>query len=313
MENTVNWYFSSENLNRANDRVLELTEQLDLPKVYKKELDKTHTSSDGQKFSISVDSLNANYSYKYFGQGKGVSVYSFIDESHRLFYSTVINVSEREAAYVIDGLMYNDVVQSDIHSTDTHGYSEMFFGVTHLLGISFAPRIKDVKDQRLYSFESRSKLKELGYQILPDGRVNTKIIRDNWDDFLRFVTTIKLKETPASQLFFRLSSYSRQHPLYRASKEFGKIPKTLFLLRCIDDVILVLRKKQPGIGEGAGVDLASEYGLFTVCSAWDGHCESTGNLSVHSGTRATFQQKKAPSMPRKKENKVYYAFVRTDL
>lgn len=69
--------------------------------------------------------------------------------------------------------------------------------------------------------------------------------------------------------------------------------------------------KQPGIGEGAGVDLASEYGLFTVCSAWDGHCESTSNLSVHSGTSATFQQKKAPSMP-KLENKVYYAFVRTD-
>lgn len=238
LENTVNWYFSSENLNRANDRVLELIEQLDLPKLYKKELNKTHTSSDGQKFSISVDSLNANYSYKYFGQSKGVSVYSFIDESHRLFYSTVINVSEQEAAYVIDGLMYNDVVQSDIHSTDTHGYSEMVFGVTHLLGISFAPRIKDVKNQRLYSFGSRSKLKELGYQILPDGRVNTKIIRDNWDEFLRFVTTIKLKETPASQLFRRLSSYSRQHPLYRASKEFGKIPKTLFLLRCIDDVIL---------------------------------------------------------------------------
>ena len=68
---------------------------------------------------------------------------------------------------------------------------------------------------------------------------------------------------------------------------------------------------QPGIGEGAGVDLASEYGLFTVCSAWDGHCESTGNLSVHSGTRATFQQKPAPPMP-KLENKVYYTFVRTD-
>jgi hypothetical protein len=57
LENTVNWYFSAGNLDRANDRILELTEQLDLPKLYKRELDKTHTSSDGQKFSISVDSL----------------------------------------------------------------------------------------------------------------------------------------------------------------------------------------------------------------------------------------------------------------
>ena len=151
---------------------------------------------------------------------------------------TVINVSEREAAYVIDGLMHNDVIESDIHSTDTHGYSEMIFGVTHLLGISFAPRIKDIKDQKLYSFESKSKLTELGYQLFPDGKINNRIIINNWDDILRFVTTIKLKETEASQLFRRLSSYSRQHPLYQALKEFGKIPKSLFLLQCIDDVIL---------------------------------------------------------------------------
>lgn len=238
LENTVNWYFSIDNLNRANDRILELVEQLQLPSLFKKEKDITHTSSDGQKFNISVDSLNANYSYKYFGKGKGVSVYAFIDESHRLFYSTVISSSEREAAYVIDGLMYNDVVQSDIHSTDTHGYSEMIFGVTHLLGISYAPRIKNFKEQRLYSFEKTSELKALNYAIMPDGRIDTKIIRENWDNILRFITTIKLKETTASQLFRRLSSYSRQHPLYRALKEFGKIIKTIFLLKYIDDVEL---------------------------------------------------------------------------
>jgi hypothetical protein len=38
---------------------------------------------------IVVPSLNANYSFKYFGQGKGVSAYSFIDERHFLFHSTV--------------------------------------------------------------------------------------------------------------------------------------------------------------------------------------------------------------------------------
>jgi TnpA family transposase len=134
--------------------------------------------------------------------------------------------------------MHNDVVQSDIHSTDTHGYSEIIFGVTHLLGISFAPRIKNFKDQRLYSFEKPFELKALGCRILPNKRINTKIIRENWDNILRFMVTIKLKETTASQLFRRLSSYSRQHPLYRALKEFGKIIKTLFLLKYIDDVEL---------------------------------------------------------------------------
>ena len=71
--------------------------------LYRQNPLETHTASDGTRFRIRVDSLNASYSYKYFGKDKGVSVYSFIDESHRLFYSTVINASEREAAYVIDG------------------------------------------------------------------------------------------------------------------------------------------------------------------------------------------------------------------
>lgn len=238
LTNIINWYFSIDNLNQANDKILEFTDRLEIPRLFRNSSKITHTSSDGQKYNIAVESLNANYSFKYFGKGKGVTVYSFIDESHRLFYSTVINSSEKEAAYVIDGLMYNDVVQSDIHSTDTHGYSEIIFAVSHLLGFSFAPRIKNFKKQKLYSFQKKSELKNLGYKILPDKKINTEVIEKNWDDILRFIATIKLKHTTASQLLLRLSSYSKQHPLYQALKAFGRIIKTIFLLTYIDDLKL---------------------------------------------------------------------------
>jgi len=72
---------------------------------------------------------------------KGVSVVTFIDMRDLMWYSTVISSAEREAAYVIDGLMHNDVIKSDLHSTDTHGYSEFIFGSTHLLSFEFAPLI----------------------------------------------------------------------------------------------------------------------------------------------------------------------------
>ena len=48
--------------------------------------------------------------------------------------------------------------------------------------------------------------------------------------------TIKERKTTATQLLKRLTSYSRQHKLYTALKEFGKIIKTDFLLNFIDDV-----------------------------------------------------------------------------
>jgi len=236
LENAINWYFSDENVKDANDRVIRITDQLELPNVYRKDKKVLRTSSDGQKYSVAVDSIHANYSFKYFGKGKGVTVYSFIDERNLLFHSTVISSSEREAAYVIDGLMHNDVIKSDIHSTDTHGYSKILSGAVHLLGFSFAPRIKKLKDLELYSFQKKRLYAQEGYKILPDKYINTKLIEDNWDEILRFIATIKLRETTASQLFRRLNSYSKQHPLYEALEEFGKITRTIFILRYIDDV-----------------------------------------------------------------------------
>ena len=49
------------------------------------------------------------------------------------------------------------------------------------------------------------------------------------------MATIILKETPASQLFERLNSYSHQHPLFKALREFGQIIETMFILRYIDE------------------------------------------------------------------------------
>ncbi|MEA3227878.1 MAG: Tn3 family transposase [Campylobacterota bacterium] len=240
LDTVTTWYLSETNIVEANDKVVAFTDNLEISKLLRDNQNINHTSSDGQKFNIksSIDSTNAGYSFKYFGTAKGVSVYTFIDESHKLFYSTVINVNERESGYVIDGLMHNDVVKSDIHSTDTHGFSEVIFAISHLLGFSFAPRIKNFKDQQLYGTDTPKAYHTKGYKLLPKRKINFKIIKENWDDILRFVLTIKTRKTTASQLLKRLTSYSKHHKLYAAIKEFGKIIKTDFLLTYIDDVEL---------------------------------------------------------------------------
>jgi Tn3 transposase DDE domain len=51
---------------------------LDLPEIYRRRSGQTHTASDGQKFEVTTDSLEANRSYKYFGKGQGVSAYTFV-------------------------------------------------------------------------------------------------------------------------------------------------------------------------------------------------------------------------------------------
>ena len=237
LDHTVNWRFSLENIRAANDAVVKAMDAMELPNLYRQTQDQLHTASDGQKFEVRGDSLHASRSFKYFGQGQGVSAYTFVDERNFLWHSLMISAADRESAYVIDGLMHNDVVKSDIHSTDTHGYTEAIFGLTHMLGFSFAPRIKGVGKQTLYAFKPRNQNAE-AWAIPPDKTVNEAVILENWDDFLRLVATIKLKENTASDIFRRLNSYSRQHALYQTMKAFGQIIKTLFVLRYVDDLTL---------------------------------------------------------------------------
>ena len=113
-----------------------------------------------------------------------------------------------------------------------------FMETVHLLGFSYAPRIKNLKKQNLYIFKARKNTDQSDWKITPDKYINEKIIIDNWGDILRLITTIKLKETTASDIFRRLNSYSRQHPLYQALKAFGQIIKSLFILRYLDELEL---------------------------------------------------------------------------
>lgn len=238
LKNTVNWCFSLKNLQQANDVLIAALSRLALSDVFIHQPGQLHTSSDGRKVGVAVDSLHANYSFKYFGKDKGVALYTFLDERHALFYSTVISASEREAAYVIDGLMHHEVIKSDIHSTDTHGYTESIFAAAHLIDMAFAPRIKGIHRQKLYSFSSKGTHSRRGDVVLPSRTIDHKLILRHWDDILRFMATIKLRHSSASQLFKRLSSYSADHPLYKALKEFGRLIKTQFILTYYDDVEL---------------------------------------------------------------------------
>ena len=133
LERTINWYFSRDNISEANDKILALMDRLPLPQLYRRHGEQLHTSSDGQKVRVGVEALNAKFIFKYLDRGKAVSAYTFTDERHFLFHGTVISAPEKEAPYVIDGLQHNEVVKSDIHSTDTGGYIELLFGVMHLL------------------------------------------------------------------------------------------------------------------------------------------------------------------------------------
>lgn len=235
LEAIINNYMTVNNLQKANDTIIDLMSKMSIHKLYKKQSSITHTSSDGQKFDLLYDSIHANYSYKYFGKDKGITLYSFISDAHQVFHGLAFSASDREAWYVLNGLMHNQVVESDIHSTDTHGSTDIVFALCYLLGIDFQPRIKEFHLLKLHGTKDLSIENQQDYIINSGATINTKIIEEQWDNILRLVVSMKLKYTVPSQILKRLSSYALQNPLYQALKELGKLVRTIFLLRYMDD------------------------------------------------------------------------------
>lgn len=235
LETTALQYFSVESVIQANDKLLAFSNGLPLTEHFKQHVGFTHTSSDGQKFDVSVESLASSPSFKYFGNGRGITLYSFLDESGQLFYSTAFSAAEPESHYVLDGLTHNEVILPDAHSTDTHGFSEPVFAVTGLLGIEFRPRFARFHHQQLYAINEPRTYREQGYKICPDFKINLEHLENHWDDILRLVCTIKLGYAKSSTLFRRLNSYSKQHPIYKALKDLGRLYKTAYIYQYMDD------------------------------------------------------------------------------
>jgi TnpA family transposase len=238
LQNTSDWYLSLQALKDANDAIIKVKNALDLPEIHRNNPNELHTASDGQKILNKKNSLNAAFSYKYPGFDKASVANTAVDERFAMFYATVIVASAREAVSMVDMHLNNPVIKSTIHSTDTHGSTEVVFGMMHLLGVFFAPRIKDLGSQQMYGFKSKKEYTELDYKLVPDHTINTALIEKHWDDILRVMVSMKLGKTTAEQVLKRLNSYSQQNPLQRAMKEFGKIIKSSFILKYYDDLAL---------------------------------------------------------------------------
>lgn len=245
LETVATHYFSPGMTLKANDLILAQSNSLPIIDLFRQQKGFIHTGSDGQKYDVSVPSLRASASFKYFGNSKGITVYSHLDEAGQLIFSTVFSASEKEAHHLLDCLTYNEVITPDAHSTDSHGFTEAVAAITGLLGIDFRPRLAGLHKRQLYCFDAVSNFKEQGYKIRPDAKIDQAHLMDQWDEILRMTATIKLGYHKASTLFKRLNSYARKHPLYKALTDLGRIYRTIYTLRYIDQP--ELRKSVEGV------------------------------------------------------------------
>src|SRR5277367_3440824 len=206
------------------------------------------SSSDGQFFRAGGHGeARADYNAKY-GSEPGVKFYTHVSDRYAPFHTQVIAANASEAAHILDGLLHHECsLEIREHYTDTAGAIEHVFGLCHLTGFRFAPRIRDLADRRLYTADSRAAYSALTPMI--GGTVDFRIIGENWDETLRLAASIKAGTVAPSALMRRLAAYPKQNALAKTLREIGRLERTLFTLDWISDPAL-RRRASAGLNKG---------------------------------------------------------------
>lgn len=226
------WYLRTDTLEAATASVLSY--QLAQPvTVHWGEL--RRSSSDAQRLTVPVASATASWLPRYFGlRHQGLSVYTWTVDRWAQFATRVISSSVREATVVLDGILDNAMeLRPEQHSTDTAGWTDIVFALFDLLGMSFAPRLRDLGDLKLYKLAETTGFAKAG--PLFSAKVDLDLVARHWDGLARIAASLNQGWVTASLLVAKLQAQTRQSAFTKALVEHGRAVRTLFLLRYLPD------------------------------------------------------------------------------
>jgi TnpA family transposase len=221
-----NWYVREETLQPGTDELVNYQYRQPLSHYWG---DGRFSSSDGQRFPVAVRTQNATPLPRYFGYGRGLTFLTWTSNQYSQYGTLVTPPTHREAAYTLDKILDSDAdIEIEEHTTDTDGYTDLIFALFDLLGMQFAPRIKDIGTTRLFHIDPN-----LAYEHINTLTLHTldlQLIERNWEDMLRLAGSLKFRWT-TSLIIRKLQSFPRQHILTQALQEYGRLVKTIFILR----------------------------------------------------------------------------------
>ena len=253
----TNWYLRDETLDAAAGKIINHHHDHWLTRFWGTG---SFSSSDGQRFPVAIKTNTARALPKYFGYGRGLTHYSWTSDQFSQYGTQVIPATVREAPYALDAILDNETdLPIERHTTDTAGYTEIIFALFDLLGLRFEPRIKDLGDQRIYTVSDLSNLKNLlKLDVL---KINLELIERYWDDMIRVAASLKMGWVTASLLIRKYQSAQRQSGLVKALQEYGRLIKSIAILRYVTNEA---HRREIGIqlNKGEAVNYLRQFILF---------------------------------------------------
>jgi TnpA family transposase len=164
-------------------------------------------------------------------------------------HSQLISCSASEVAAMIEGaIRHSTDMAVEGNYVDSHGQTEIGFGITRLLGFDLLPRIKRINHVKLY----RPGPKQPGdYPNIEDAMsrpIQWVQIAEQYDQMIRYATAIRTGTASTEAILRRFMRTNAQHPTYQAMIETGRAQKTVFVARYLRD-----RQLQRSVNDGLNV------------------------------------------------------------
>lgn len=223
-------HVTEERLDQAISKVINAYNRFALPRYWGTG---KRAAADGTKWQMYEKNLLSEYHIRYGGYG-GIGYYH-VSDTYIALFSHFIPCGVYEAIYILDGLIRNrsDIKPEAVHG-DTQAQSTPVFALAHLLGIELMPRIRNIKDLTFFKPSKDTRYQNI-QQLFSGPAIDWDLIARHYDDMMRVAVSIKAGMVTPSTLLRRLGSASRKNKLYFAFRELGRVIRTMFLLRYIND------------------------------------------------------------------------------
>ena len=189
----------------------------------------TACASDAKQFGAWDQNLLTEWHVRY--GGPGIMVYWHVEDRSVCIYSQLKSCSSSEVAAMIEGVLRHETdMEVAKNYGDTHGQSEVGFAFCALLGFELLPRLKHLKQQRLYRARPPSEGEPYTHiQAILTRPIQWEVIAAQYDEMVKLATALRLGTADAEAILRRFTRSNVQHPTYKALAELGKALKTRFL------------------------------------------------------------------------------------
>lgn len=190
----------------------------------------TAIASDSTHFGAFDQNIFTEYHSRY-GR-RGVLIYWSVEKGSVVIHSQRLNCSASEVHAMVDGAIHHGTEMAvEANYVDTHGQSEIGFGITKLLGFDLLPRIKRINKVKLYRPTTGEPDRWPGLKPALTRPINWTKIAEQYDQMLKYATAIRAGTASTEAILRRFMKANAAHPTYQAMIELGRAQKTVFLAR----------------------------------------------------------------------------------